>query len=62
MRKIKPKLGRPPKVPSEVKGKLAAFRFRDEEREAYQVAADKSGLSLSEWVRQVLNHAVQVDH
>lgn len=59
MRKpAKPKMGRPPKIPSERKDSVTPIRFRIEEKESYQTAADKSGLTLSEWIRQVLNHAV----
>lgn len=62
MRKpAKPKMGRPPKIPSERKDSITPIRFRDEEKEAYQEAAKRSDLSLSEWIRQTLNHAIDTN-
>jgi len=58
MRKQKPRMGRPPKLPSEIKDRITPIRLKDDEREAYEQAAKRCGLTLSEWIRQTLNYAV----
>jgi hypothetical protein len=54
-KKKKPKKPGPPKT----KGKDPArsLRVPEEEREAWQLAAKKSGLSLSMWLRGLANRA-----
>jgi predicted HicB family RNase H-like nuclease len=37
---------------------IPATRCKSDEREAFERAAKKAGLTLSEWVRQTLNKAV----
>jgi predicted HicB family RNase H-like nuclease len=53
--------GRPPKPPDETKAGLLHIRVADDERESYQQAAAKCGLSFSEWVRERLNKAAVRD-
>jgi hypothetical protein len=49
-------MGRPPDrgVAANV---LIAFRVTEQERNAYQSAADASGLSLSDWIRKLCERA-----
>lgn len=54
----KPKLGRPPLPKSEVREKITPIRLQGHERAAFEKAAQKAGVSLSEWIRQTLRDAV----
>lgn len=53
--------GRPPKPPEESKADLLHIRIAAEERTSYQKAADNTGMSFSEWVRDRLNKAARRD-
>lgn len=54
----KPKLGRPPLPKHEVREKITPIRLQENERTAFERAARKAGLSLSEWIRQTLRTAI----
>lgn len=47
----KTKIGRPRRA-AKVADELIALRLTKAERRAWQAAADKAGLALSEWLRQ----------
>jgi predicted HicB family RNase H-like nuclease len=49
--------GRPPKALDKVLGIRLQMRISAAERKAYEAAADKSGMSMSEWIRETLNKA-----
>ena len=54
------KVGRPPMPEGEALDSIIpATRCKSDERVAFERAAKKAGLTLSEWVRQTLNKAVQ---
>ncbi len=53
----KPKRGRPPKDPESVRSGVYQLRLTDSERQAYDRAAKRSGLDLSEWIRGCLDKA-----
>ena len=55
----KPKVGRPPIAPSGPLGRVVQIRLSSEEREAYQVAADRAGVALSAWMRDRLTAAAK---
>ena len=50
----KMKLGRPKIIATQKKSEIVAIRVRAEERDKLEDAAEKSGKSLSDWVRDVL--------
>jgi len=50
-------MGRPPKDPSGPKGARFEVRVADSEKSAMASAANRRGLSLSEWARKVLLRA-----
>jgi len=52
-------VGRPSLPKGEVKGNVTPVRLKDDERAAFERAAQKAGLSLSEWIRQTLRLAAQ---
>jgi hypothetical protein len=52
----KRKVGRPSLPKNEVK-KVTPVRLLDREKNAYEKAAQKAGMSFSEWVRRTLNAA-----
>jgi predicted HicB family RNase H-like nuclease len=54
----KPKLGRPPLPKHEVREKITPIRLQENERAVFEKAAQKAGVSLSEWIRQTLKGAV----
>jgi len=54
----KPRLGRPPLPKGEVREKITPIRLQENERTAFERAAQKAGLSLSEWIRQTLRSAI----
>lgn len=54
----KRKAGRPTLPKKEVK-KVTPIRFPDNEKAAFEKAAQKAGLSFSEWVRQSLRVAAE---
>jgi hypothetical protein len=53
----KRKVGRPALPKGEVK-KVTPIRLPDNERVVYEEAAQKAGVSLSEWIRETLKCAV----
>jgi predicted HicB family RNase H-like nuclease len=53
------KVGRPKMAKGEAKGVVMQTRIQPDERSAFEKAAQKKGLGLSEWVRQTLNNAVK---
>lgn len=54
------KAGRPPKAKGEtLDAIIPATRCKTDERTGFERAAKKEGLTLSEWVRQTLNQAVE---
>jgi len=53
----KPKRGRPPLPPSEVRALPLPVRLTLAERDAFEAAAARAGLSLSAWVRSTLARA-----
>lgn len=60
MQKAKPKrLGRPPLPKGTVRERITPVRLQDDEREAFERAAHRQGLSLSEWIRQTLREALK---
>ena len=52
------KVGRPKMRKGEAKAVVMQTRVQPDERVAFEKAAKKQGLALSEWVRQTLNNAV----
>ena len=54
----KRKAGRPSLPKGEVR-KVTPIRLQDNERAMFEQAAQKAGLSLSEWIRQTLRLAVE---
>lgn len=55
----KAKLGRPPLPKGEVREKITPIRLQEDERTKFEKAAQKAGLSLSEWIRRALRVAAQ---
>jgi len=53
----KPRIGRPPLPRHAVREKITPIRLQETERTAFEKAAQKAGLSLSEWIRQALRIA-----
>jgi hypothetical protein len=49
--------GRPKKAPDKVLGQRLELRITAPERKAYEQAAKKAGLSVSEWIRDCLSKA-----
>lgn len=57
MREKKPKVGRPKFAKGEAREKMTQFRAQSDEREMFEKAAKKQGLTLSDWIRQTLKAA-----
>jgi len=53
------KVGRPPRDPKTGAAKLVALRLTTAEREGYQRAAERAGVSLSAWIRDRLDKAAK---
>jgi predicted HicB family RNase H-like nuclease len=53
------KAGRPPRDPKSGASKHFIIRLTDAERESYALAAEKAGVSLSEWTRDRLSKAAK---
>jgi predicted HicB family RNase H-like nuclease len=51
-------VGRPSLPKGEARAKVTPVRLQDNERAAFEKAAQKAGMSLSEWIRQTLRSAV----
>jgi len=58
----KPKRGRPPKEPESVRSGVYQLRLTDTERETYDRAAKRAGVSLSDWMRGCLDKAAGQAH
>ena len=56
--KNKSKVGRPKLPKGEARGTMTQFRLQPAERKAFQEAAEKEGLTLSDWMRETLKAAV----
>ena len=52
-------VGRPSLPKGEARAKVTPVRLQDTERAAFEKAAQKAGMSLSEWIRQTLKVAAQ---
>lgn len=57
-RKPRPGPGRPPGPPGSQRTARLVVRVSDAEREAYQAAARRAGVSVGEWVRAELQKAM----
>lgn len=57
----KKKIGRPLLPKGQVRGEIVALRLQPEERAAFEKAAKKRGLSLSDWIRKILKAALGHD-
>jgi predicted HicB family RNase H-like nuclease len=53
------KVGRPTRDPSGQASKLFPVRLTDAEREEYGQAAERAGMSVSEWIRDRLAKAAK---
>jgi predicted HicB family RNase H-like nuclease len=53
------KAGRPPRDPKSGASKHFIMRLTDAERESYALAAERAGMSLSEWIRERLSRAAK---
>jgi len=49
--------GRPPKPPDEAKQALFQMRLTEDVKERYRLAAERAGVSMSEWIRDRLDKA-----
>jgi uncharacterized protein (DUF1778 family) len=58
--KSKPRVGRP-SLGKDARSVVLQSRVQAEEKKAYQKAAKANGKDLSNWVREVLNAAVEND-
>jgi predicted HicB family RNase H-like nuclease len=57
----KKKVGRPPFPKGKARGLIIALRLQPEERAAFDKAAKRRGLSLSDWIRKMLKAAIGHD-
>jgi predicted HicB family RNase H-like nuclease len=55
----KARIGRPPVPAKLAKGSLLSVRFSEDERKALERAAEREGVSLSEWARGTLTNAAE---
>jgi predicted HicB family RNase H-like nuclease len=53
------KVGRPKLPKGEAKGKIVPIRFAPEELKAITAAAKASDQTISQWIRSMLNAAIQ---
>jgi predicted HicB family RNase H-like nuclease len=56
MKEKKRKAGRP-KLPKNQVKNVIAIRVTDVEKREYEARAEQAGLSLSDWIRQAIQHA-----
>jgi hypothetical protein len=56
---MKAKRGRPPIDPALKASEMVPVRMTTAEREEYRRAADRAGVSLSEWIRGCLSKAAK---
>ncbi len=60
MQRVKAKrLGRPPLPKGTVKEHITPIRLQDDDRTAFEKAAQREGLSLSEWIRKTLKESLK---
>ena len=52
-------MGRPPLDPDQAKGQYIQLRLTAAERDEYRAAAERAGVSLSEWIRGCLSRAAK---
>jgi len=50
-------MGRPPKPPEERATERVEFTCREDQKAAYQAAADAKGIKLAAWIKTVLDRA-----
>jgi predicted HicB family RNase H-like nuclease len=43
----------------EARGKMTQFRLQPDERKAFEAAAKKQGLTLSDWIRETLKRRIE---
>ena len=55
----KPKVGRPKLAKGEARGTMTQFRLQPNERKAFEQAAKKEGLTLSDWIRETLKQKIE---
>ena len=53
------KIGRPKLPKGEAMGKIVGLRFNAEDRKQLEVAAKSKKLSVSDWIREAINAAMQ---
>ena len=53
------KMGRPPRDPSGAISKLVPIRLTEPEYDQYREAAERAGLTFSEWARERLTKAAK---
>jgi uncharacterized protein (DUF1778 family) len=54
----KKKMGRPALPKDRRRANITTLRLQPEERELYEKAASREGLTLSEWIRKTLKSAI----
>ena len=54
------RLGRPPLPKGTVRERITPIRLQEDERTAFEKAAQQAGLSLSEWVRKTLKESLKM--
>jgi len=54
----KKKMGRPTLPKDRRRANMTTLRLQPDERELYEKAASKEGLTLSEWIRKTLKSAI----
>ena len=52
-------MGRPPLDPDQAKGQYIQLRLTAAERDEYKAAAERAGVSLSEWIRGCLSRSAK---
>ena len=58
---VKKKVGRPALPKNRARANITTLRVQPEERAAFDKAAKKRGLSLSDWIRKTLKSAIERD-
>lgn len=57
----KKKVGRPALAKKEAKRNILTLRLKDEEVKEIQIIAERSGLTMSEWIRKALRKQLDDD-
>lgn len=55
------RVGRPKMKKGEARGTMTQFRLQPDERKAFEAAAKKEGLTLSDWIRETLKRKIEDD-